>query len=315
MIYTLYIIVVFIITIYLTGLSLLSNYNRCRNNHLCDYYIDQVSAAMLHDNNTQASAIVASSYRARTRLIEALYIIVSHCYDINMDIVSTIVHQNHLDTLLTRQLRFATKRRRAMLWFQLATIAPAKHYTSTLKQELYSHNTHLRSCALIALLNSAPKESIKNLKELKFQLPPHDIARIITLVRRGALPLAIDPLLQSEDYNLKSLALTIIRVFNLDISIKHIYPFISREENPALIHEAIYTIASLKHPLNSQHIKHRIAYMSNTQRKALCRHLSAEGYSLCALQSLFSYNEIEYAKQIITSYKRELTYSDTRLQA
>lgn len=314
MIYTLYIIVVSIITIYLGGLSQLSLYNRHRNNRLCDYYINQVSAAILHDNNAKTSAIVASSHRARTRLIEALYIVISHCYDVDMDIVSTIVRQNHLDRFISRQLRFATKRKRALLWLQLATISPDKQYTSTLKRELHSHNPNLRSCALIALLNSTPKSSIKNLKEVEFQLPPHDIARIITLVRRGTLPLAIDPLLQGDNYNLKSLALTIIRVFNLDISIKHIYPFISREENPALIHEAIYTIASLKHSLNSQHIKHRIAYMSNNQRKALCRHLSAEGYSLCALQALFSHNEIEYAKQIITSYKRELTNSDTRLQ-
>lgn len=281
-----------------------------QNSRLRENYLRLIAEAILQDNIADVK-IIATSHSQQKALVEALYITINHSYGIDMGIISHIVKENNLKEFLSRQLQHSPSHKRGLLWLQLSTIAPSKQHTRQLHRELCNNNPHIRSCALAALLNIAPEESLRNLSQLNYTLHPYDITRIITLVRRGILPLALDPLLQSENLNLKLLALTIIRAFSLEISIRHIFPIIYKEEDASLIHEAIYTLASLKHSLNSPYLRSRLLAMSKPQRRALCRYLSTEGYSIHAMQWLFPHNEQEYAEQLVTSYKRQLTNSTT----
>ena len=47
--------------------------------------------------------------------------------------------------------------------------------------------------------------------------------------------------------------------------------------------------------------------MSQMDRHLLCRHLSAEGYSIGVVKAIFSEPESRYAEILINSYKRTLT--------
>ena len=310
MIYTLYIIATLGVTIFYTLLTQLYIRSRKKHNRLRSQYLRQVSAAALSDSDSLAIAITTSSRRERLALADAIYTTASHCYDHNQPITALIARENNLEKHLLRELRFATKYRRGLLWLQLSTISPSPHHTLRLRQELHNSDPHIRSCSLIALLCTSPEESIKTLLELDFELQPYDIARIISLVRRGILPFAFEGLLQSGNYNLKLLAISIVRHFNLDIYAKYIYPFLSSREHPKLVTEAIYTLTAMKHPLNSPLLRRHILAMPPSQRKALCRHLSAEGYSLQALRWLLPNNEMEYAERLITSHKRQLSQSN-----
>lgn len=298
------------VTIFYTLLTQLYIRSLKKHNRLRSQYLRQVSAAVLADSDSLAITITASSRRERLALIDALYSIASHCYDHNQPITTLIARENNLEKHLLRELRFATKYRRGLLWLQLSTISPLPHHTLRLRQELHNSDPHIRSCSLIALLCTSPEESIKTLLELDFELLPYDIARIISLVRRGVLPFAFEGLLQSGNYNLKLLAISIVRHFNLDIYTKYIYSLLGNKEHPKLISEVIYTLTTMKHPLNSPLLRRHILAMPPTQRKALCRHLSAEGYSLQALRWLLPNNEMEYAERLITSHKRQLSQSN-----
>ena len=310
MIYTLYIIATLGVTIFYTLLTQLYIRSLKKHNRLRSQYLRQVSAAVLADSDSLAIAITASSRSERLALIDALYSIASHCYDHNQPITALIARENNLEKHLLRELRFATKYHKGLLWLQLATISPSHHHTFRLRQELHNSDPHIRSCSLIALLCTSPEESIKTLQELDFELQPYDISRIISLVRRGVLPFAFERLLQSGNYNLKLLAISIVRHFNLDIYTKYIYSLLGNKEHPKLITEVIYTLTTMKHPLNSPLLRRHILAMPPSQRKALCRHLSAEGYSLQALRWLLPNNEMEYAERLITSHKRQLSQSN-----
>lgn len=298
------------VTIFYTLLTQLYIRSRKKHNRLRSQYLRQVSAAVLADSDSLAIAITASSRRERLALADAIYTTASHCYDHNHSITALIAQENNLEKHLLRELRFATKYRQGLLWLQLATISPSHHYTLQLRQELHNSDPHIRSCSLIALLCTSPEESIKTLLELDFELQPYDISRIISLVRRGVLPFAFERLLQSGNYNLKLLAISIVRHFNLDIYTKYIYSLLGNKEHPKLITEVIYTLTTMKHPLNSPLLRRHILAMPPSQRKALCRHLSAEGYSLQALRWLLPNNEMEYAERLITSHKRQLSQSN-----
>lgn len=310
MIYTLYIIATLGVTIFYTLLTQLYIRSLKKHNRLRSHYLRQVSAAVLADSDSLAIAITASSRRERLALADAIYTTASHCYDHNHSITALIARENNLEKYLLRELCFATKYHKGLLWLQLATISPSHHHTLRLRQELHNSDPHIRSCSLIALLCTSPEESIKTLQELDFELQPYDISRIISLVRRGVLPFAFERLLQSGSYNLKLLAISIVRHFNLDIYTKYIYSLLGNKEHPKLITEVIYTLTTMKHPLNSPLLRRHILAMPPSQRKALCRHLSAEGYSLQALRWLLPNNEMEYAERLITSHKRQLSQSN-----
>ena len=298
------------VTIFYTLLTQLYIRSLKKHNRLRSQYLRQVSAAVLADSDSLAIAITASSRRERLALADAIYTTASHCYDHNHSITALIARENNLEKYLLRELRFATKYHKGLLWLQLATISPSHHHTLRLRQELHNSDPHIRSCSLIALLCTSPEESIKTLLELDFELQPYDISRIISLVRRGVLPFAFERLLQSGNYNLKLLAISIVRHFNLDIYTKYIYSLLGNKEHPKLITEVIYTLTAMKHPLNSPLLRRHILAMPPSQRKALCRHLSAEGYSLQALRWLLPNNEMEYAERLITSHKRQLSQSN-----
>ena len=298
------------VTIFYTVITQLYIYSQEKHRRLRNRYFHLASAAALSDSDSSAIAITATTRCERLALIDALYSIASHCYDHNQPITALIARENNLEKHLLRELRFATKYRRGLLWLQLSTISPSPHHTLRLRQELHNSDPHIRSCSLIALLCTSPEESIKTLLELDFELQPYDISRIISLVRRGVLPFAFERLLQSGNYNLKLLAISIVRHFYLDIYAKYIYPFLSSREHPKLVTEAIYTLTAMKHPLNSPLLRRHILAMPPTQRKALCRHLSAEGYSLQALRWLLPNNEMEYAERLVTSHKRQLSQSN-----
>lgn len=310
MIYTLYIIATLGVTIFYTVITQLYIHSQKKHRRLRNRYLHLASAAALSDSDSSAIAITATTRSERLALIDALYSIASHCYDHNQPITALIARENNLEKHLLRELRFATKYRRGLLWLQLSTISPSPHHTLHLRQELHNSDPHIRSCSLIALLCTSPEESIKTLQELDFELQPYDISRIISLVRRGILPFAFERLLQSGNYNLKLLAISIVRHFNLDIYTKYIYSLLGNKEHPKLITEMIYTLTTMKHPLNSPLLRRHILAMPPSQRKALCRHLSAEGYSLQALRWLLPNNEMEYAERLITSHKRQLSQSN-----
>lgn len=298
------------VTTFYTLLTQLYIRSRKKHNRLRTQYLRQVSAAVLADSDSLAIAITASSRRERLALADAIYTTASHCYDHNHSITTLIAWENNLEKHLLRELRFATKYHRGLLWLQLSTISPSPHHTLQLRQELHNSDPYIRSCSLIALLCTTPEESIKTLQELDFELQSYDISRIISLVRRGILPFAFERLLQSGNYNLKLLAISIVRHFNLDIYTKYIYSLLGNKEHPKLITEVIYTLTTMKHPLNSPLLRRHILAMPPSQRKALCRHLSAEGYSLQALRWLLPNNEMEYAERLITSHKRQLSQSN-----
>ena len=191
------------VTIFYTVITQLYIHSRKKHNKLRSQYLRQVSAAALSDSDSSAIAITATTRSERLALIDALYTTASHCYDHNHSITALIARENNLEKHLLRELCFATKYHKGLLWLQLATISPSPHHTLRLRQELQNSDPQIRSCSLIALLCTSPEESIKTLQELDFELQPYDISRIISLVRRGVFPFAFEMVLQSGRYNLK----------------------------------------------------------------------------------------------------------------
>ena len=302
-----YIVVTVTITITMT---ILARNRRDRFSTERNRYIKQVTALLLDENPTHIN-IFAHSTKSRIALAEAIYVVMSHTYNNDTEPLRQIAEQNRLESLLLREIRRSRGARRAKMLMLLSAIPSSEDIFSQLYDYILSRDRDVRISALTAALAANPSVAIRTISTFEFDLSPFDTARIIALLRRGILPIAYEPLLASNNRNLRTLGLAIVRSFGIEIAEKHLHKIISNEDDSAIVKQTIYTLASLGRPLGHTRIRERLASMPAHKRKELCRHLTVEGYSLSSVRTLFTERESLYAESLINSYKRALTNSAT----
>lgn len=273
-------------------------------------YSRQLTALLLQEpDDIEKVAIRAHNARERMALTEAIYTIMSHSYGCDIQLLRHVAECNRLQQMLCRRTRWARGARRARLLMLQSAIPAAENATEELRRYLNSRDCDVRISALLATLAATPTMAIRTISALEYELSPFDLARIISLLRRGLLPIAYEPLLADGNNNLQMLGMAIVRSFGIEIAEKRLHQIITSERNPAIVSQAIYTLSSLGRPLGHTRIRERLAAMPSSERKALCRHLSVEGYSLGAVRGIFTEQESDYAEVLINSYKRALARS------
>ena len=301
--YIIYITIVGCIVLYLVAC------NKCRQHpHLQRQYTSLLISTLIDDSLNRGPFTDIGGFRDRNILTQSIHSIISHTYGCDNPTVKQIIKQHHLAQHIIRRLHISSTRRKCELLSHLASVIDADTQTSsTLEEYLRSDNHNLQIGALIALLAARPSKVMSTLSSIEFRLQPLDIVRIISLIRQGRITVALEPLFESGNRNLLMLGMALVRTFGIGIVDKHLYNIIKAEADPDLIYDAIYTLTHLKRPLRHKITRECIASMPDLQRKRLCRHLSVEGYSVQCINAVLSPSESLYAKQLITSFKRQLS--------
>lgn len=272
---------------------------------LKQFYIRHIINILLDENQPMAIP-VASDKSHRRALCEAIYMVMSHTYGSDAEQLSSLVKDNRLEDFILHQVARTREYDRAHWLMVMSCIPLSKNSLRHIEKYLSSKSHATRIAALTALLAAEPQMAIRRIATLKKPLRPIDFVRIVALLRRGILPIAYEPMLESDNYNLQMLGIAIVRNFGIDIADRQLHNIISESNDPAITREAILTLSSLGRPLGRSKIRQRMRAMKRSERKAFCRHLAAEGYSVQALRTLFSEKEMHYAETLIKSYKREL---------
>lgn len=269
------------------------------------FYIKQV-VNLLQDESRIPMHIIARSRAERIALCEAIHIVRSHTYGIDTSLLDNTIKENCLEQLLIRKIRYSTGYQRAH-WLTLMSCIPlSKKSIERLEHLSHSRNRSIRIASFISLITTAPQLVIRRIEALPYRLSALDISHIISLLRRGIIPIAYEPLLHSCNYNLQMLGIAIVRNFGIDIADKQLHDIISSCDDKIVVRDAILTLSSLGRPLGRAKIRQRMGRMNTEERKSFCRYLAAEGYSVQALRTLFSEKEMHYAETLIKSYKRDL---------
>lgn len=276
----------------------------------CEQYIRQITV-WITEEGYDGRTIRARNSSDRMALAEAIYTVVSHTYGCDTSCLKQVVEQTSLDRFLLRRIRLLRGARRAHLLMLMSAIPLHRISLQSIMRYQHSKNADVRISALIVALAANPTMAIRTIEGLDYNLSPFDIAHIMALLRRGVLPIAYEPLLGSNNRNLRMLGLAIVRAFGIEIAEKRLHSIISTDSRSTVTCEAIYTLASLGRPLHHAGIRQRVDTMSPSDRHTLCRHLSTQGYSLGVVKALFSEDESRYAETLINSYKRTLTRNTT----
>ena len=272
---------------------------------LRERYISQITTLLITQRECGISP-KANTPQRRMALAEAIYIVMTHTYYNDISPLRKIVEKSHLENFLWRRIRLYNGTYRARLLLLTSAIPLRKITAEMLSTHLRSKDDDIRISALTSMLAATPTTAIHTIAQMEFPLSPFDLARIIALLRRGILPIAYEPLLSSENRNLRMLGLSIVRNFGIESAERRLHQIISTERDTEIITHTLYTLASLGRSLSHTRIRERLASMTATKRMELCRHLCIEGYSLGSVKTLFNDSEVNYAERVINSFKRQL---------
>ena len=198
-----------------------------------------------------------------------------------------------LDRWLLGRIRLASGCRRARGLMLLARLPLDEAVAVRAARYVRSRNRWVRFQALMVQLSADPSTALRLMAEYPAPFSACEVGEILILLRRGMLPIAYGPLVESPCRNLRIVGLGIVRQFGGD-------------DAPELGREALYTLCTLRRPLTRRRVGRRLTAMSPAERKALMRYMAAEGYSPGLLRRLFDARERSYCESLVQSYKRSL---------
>ena len=242
----------------------------------------------------------------RRRLAETVAGLVAVTYGLDPEPLRHIVAHYGLDEWLLRRIRRARGYRRAHFLALLARLPIECGAAARVAVYTRNRNRYVRFYALMVQLSAEPSVSLRRMAEYGYPFSACEVSEIMAILRRGILPIAYEPLVESPNRNLRMVGLGIVRQFGIEEAERHLLRIIGGDQAPELGREALYTLCSMRRPLSRREVAGRIASMNRAERKALLRFMAQEGYSPAVLRRLFDDHERPYYESLIQSCKRRL---------
>lgn len=243
---------------------------------------------------------------ARMLLAETLAGLVDVTYGLDPEPLRRIVAQYALDRWLLRRTARTHGYRRAYCLMLLSRLPADEAVAAQTARYAASRNRCVRFQSLMVRLAADPATALRLMAEYPEPFTACEVEEIMAVLRRGMLPIAYEPLVESPSRNLRIVGLNIVRQFGIEEAEGLLLRIVAGDENPELGREALYTLCALRRPLTRRAVSGRVAAMTPAQRKALLRHMVAEGYSPGPLRRLFDERERPYYESLVQSYKRSL---------
>ena len=223
---------------------------------------------------------------ARHALAEVLSRLAASTYGLDNRPLRRIVRENGLESYLLLLSR---------LPLEAQTDAAVARYTA-------SRNPYVSFYALMTRLAFDPTMALRLVGEFARPFTVYEVSEVMATLRRGVLPVAYEPLLDSSDRNLRIVGLNIVRQFGIEEAERQLLGIV-RNGPQELAREAVYTLCALHRPLARREVADFVRGMNAADRKALLRSMAREGYSARAVGALSPEPERAYYRSLVDSYK------------
>lgn len=267
-------------------------------------YLQLVMMSMMTGDQTVPRFPMIGRPGTRQLLAETIAGMLSVTYGLDPEPLRRIVVANELDGWLLRHARRSRGFVQARYLWLLATLPVGEAVVVEARRYLESRNRSVRFQALLVQIAADPSTALRLMSEYTYSFSASEVSQIMTLLRRGLLPIAYEPLVLSPNGNLRKIGLGIIRQFGIEEAEKYLLRIVASDTVSELGREALYALCALKRPLTGRVVASRIAMMNAVDRRALLRYLAREGYSPQTLRRMLDERERPYFESLVQSYKR-----------
>lgn len=273
-------------------------------------YMQMITLRMLHSDGIPMVRFPMCERRGAKEVLARLLATASSSTCIEEPgAVRRMVAANGIEGWLLRRIRLSHGYRRAHYLAMLSAL-PVSHTTAAVARRYSSAGdrwTLFRT--MLVEIAAEPAAAVRILNDFPYPLTHFEMAELVSMLRRGLVPLAYAPLLSSNNRNLQMLGLGIIRIFGVTEAEYALLQIIADggRGSEELRDEAVYILVSLHLPVSHSAVAETIRSMEESKRRALLRRLAAEGYSVEALMRLADRSEYMYVESLAASYKRTLS--------
>lgn len=276
---------------------------RGRDTVLRAKYLHILTVALLSGRRTAPRFPLLNRPGARAILVRTLAETIRATYGPDDEPLRRTVAEYGLDRWLLRRIRRSGGYRRACYLALLAQLPVAPEIALRAANHASSRNRYVRFYALLVRITADPAEALHAIASYPSPFTATETAEILSVLRRGMLPIAYAPLLESPVENLRRLGIAIVRQFGIEEAEIPLLRIVDTDLSPELAFEALDTLRSMQLPLCRREIVGRIARFDDAHRKTLLRRMAAGGYAPHVLQRLFEPHEQPYYEALVQSYK------------
>ncbi len=273
---------------------------------LTNRYMRIVTAVAL-SNESLPSRFPMIEYRGgREVLARVLATVASSVYGPDVAMVGRIAVDNGIDDWLLRRIRRNRGFRRAYYISLLATLPLTSEAVAQVGRYADDTNRFVRFYTLLIRICDDSSSALRELAEYKNSLNGFEVAEILSVLRRGMLPVACEPLLASTSRNLRAVGINIVREFGIEEVKPLLLDIATGDSDEEVAQAALYALVAMHSSLAHHRIVASVRNMGGAERRSLCRRLAREGYSASALKHLFGRSDGQYAEHLVATYKRRI---------
>ena len=279
-----------------------------RERLLCRYAVRQIVSAQLSEEAAPVRLPLRRIVGRRHRLCELLSELTAATSGLDATPVRRLVRCYRLDRWLLRRARLSRGCRRARYLKWLADLPVERAAAREAARYLGDRCREVRFCALLVQIAADPQQVLQSIAAFDPPLTEGETAEVVHLLRRGLLPIAYRPLIESENENLCRLGLAIVERFGIEEAEPTLLRIVA-EGSDACSAVALRTLVSMHRPLQRREVTERVRRMPRAELRALLHLLAREGYAVGAVRHLFDTEERACYESMVGSYKRQLVWS------
>lgn len=244
--------------------------------------------------------------RSLVRLISRLY---GALYGINPAPLMRLVQRYGLDRRLLRRAHRLRGVMRAVWLKRLSDLPPSQDALLACGDFDEDRSREVRFAVLLIRLCAEPQTALFRIAHFDSPLRTCEVGEILHHLRRGLLPIAYHPLLESENGNLRRLGLAIVRQFSIEEADARLWCMVAEEGDRELAAASLYTLLTLHRPLRRRPLLGYLARLNEEERRAVMRRLAREGYGAAQVQRLLGRERAGGYGRLVESYKASLVWS------
>lgn len=279
-----------------------------RERLLCRYAVRQIVSAQLSDAPSTVLLPLRRIVGRRRRLCELLSELAAATYGLDTAPVRQIVRSYGLERWLLRRIRFSRGCRRARYLKWLSDLPVGEEAARAAARCLADPCREVRFCALLVQIVADPQQVLRTIADFDPPLTDGETAEVLHLLRRGLLPIAYRPLLESDNGNLRRLGLAIVERFGIEEAEPTLLRIVGGAD-AACAQAALRALVAMHRPLRHREVTACVRRMNVAERRSLLRMLAREGYAVPSVRHLCAADEEARYEALVGSYKRQLAWS------
>ena len=238
-------------------------------------------------------------------VLDSVLFVAEKIYGTSLNRLMLIAEVCELDYHLLGLIRRSRGVRRVRNLSKIPFLMSATVVSECVEAYMAESRSDIRFSIMAALVAARPERSMKYLAEFNGRLTLHEVAVILSLMRRAGTAIAYTPLLTSQNRNLQMVGVYLCHHFQFADAEPHLQRLVSSEDED-VAYMALQTLCAIRGDISTAQVGRALQRLMQHQRNAFILRAVHNCYSLRSCAHHLSHEERTLFSHRINSYKSRI---------